>query len=136
MERTDRLVKKGNGLEAAIKDFSLQTLGGTDTTTALLSTSGNYLLVFAQNCRDVAEWREKYEEVRTAALQKGIPVLLVTADASEAATIFSGHSIVKGDATVIKTAARVVPTYFLMEGATVRKKIAGARVNIPADILP
>lgn len=136
VERTDRLVKKGNGLEAAIKDFSLQTLGGTDTTTALLSTSGNYLLVFAQNCRDVAEWREKYEEVRTAALQKGIPVLLVTADASEAATIFSGHSILKGDATVIKTAARVVPTYFLMEGGTVRKKLAGARVNIPADILP
>jgi hypothetical protein len=84
----------------------------------------------------VNEWKSKYEQVRTAALQKGIPVLLVTADASEAASIFSGHTIIKGDATVIKTAARVVPTYFLMEGATIRKKLAGARVNTPADILP
>jgi uncharacterized membrane protein YphA (DoxX/SURF4 family) len=136
VERTDRLVKKGNGLQAAIADFSLQTLSGNDTTTALLSGSGTYLLVLAQNCNQVNEWKDVYSKIHTAAKQKGIPVWLVTAESAAAEANFPGHQILKGDATVIKTAARVVPTYFLMEGATIRKKMAGARVNDLTDLLP
>jgi uncharacterized membrane protein YphA (DoxX/SURF4 family) len=136
VERTDRLVKKGNGLQAAISDFSLQTLSGTDTTSALLNGTGTYLLVLAQNCNEVKEWKDTYIAVREAAEQKGIKVFLVTAESAAAESIFAGHQILKGDATVIKTAARVVPTYFLMEGANIRKKLAGARVQSPSDILP
>jgi hypothetical protein len=90
----------------------------------------------AQNCNQVNEWKDVYSKIHTAAKQKGIPVWLVTAESAAAEANFPGHQILKGDATVIKTAARVVPTYFLMEGATIRKKMAGARVNDLTDLLP
>jgi len=136
VERTDRLVKKGNGLEAAIKDFSLQTLGGSDTTAALLNSHATYLLVFAQNFQQVERWKDRYNKVKAAAAQKGIPVILVTAEAGVAETLFPSDHLLKADATIIKTAARVVPTYFLMEGATIRKKMAGAAFDRPEAILP
>ena len=51
-----------------------------------------------------------------------ISIVLVTADAKTAAEKIQGIPILKCDATVMKTAARVTPTIFLMEGATIKGK--------------
>ncbi len=131
IDRKDKLVKKGNGLEAKIVDFNLQTLNGLDTTTELLGQPEPYILVMAKEMANVSVWRAGFERIVKAAGQKNIPVLLVTADASTASELFTNISILKCDATVIKTAARVVPTYFMMQKANIIDKIpytAEARV--------
>jgi hypothetical protein len=115
-------VKKGNGLQAAILDFSLQTLSGTDTTSSLLNSNSNYLLVLALNFDRVNDWKASFESVKAAAKQKGLALWLVTADATTAQQLFPGETILICDATVIKTAARVQPTFFWMQGANIQGK--------------
>ena len=124
VSRQDKLVKKGNGLQAKITDFSLQTVSGMDTTTAVLSQSGKYLLIMAKDMDHYQDWAPGFENVAKAAKLKNLSILMVTADADKAQTLFLHTPIVKCDATVLKTAARVTPTYFIMEGATVMTKIS------------
>ncbi|MES2332505.1 MAG: BT_3928 family protein [Bacteroidota bacterium] len=122
VDRHDKVVRKGNGLQPKILDFSLQTMSGTDTTAAVLGQSGKYLMVMARNLDDVADWSAGFEKIKQAAQQKNLPVLFVTADADKAAATFPNATVVKCDATVLKTAARVTPTYFIMQGANVLSK--------------
>lgn len=122
VNRKDLLVRKGNGLTARILDLSLQTLSGTDTTAELLAQTGKYLMVFARDFQHISQWMEGYEMITAAAKQAQLPVLLVTADAEAAQRLFQNATIVKCDATVMKTAARAIPTYFIMQGPTILSK--------------
>lgn len=124
VDRKDKLVKKGNGLQAKIVDFSLQSLSGNDTTAAVLSQTGPYIMVLAKDLNQVDQWAGGFETIARAAKQKNIPILFVTADADKAVSKLATATIVKCDATVLKTAARVAPTYFFMKGATVQDKIS------------
>ncbi len=122
VDRHDKVVRKGNGLQPKIMDFSLQTFSGTDTTAAVLGQPGNYIMVMAKDMDHVQDWSSGFEKIKQAAQQKNLPVLMVSADAEKAVTLFPNATIVKCDATVLKTAARVVPTYFIMQGANVLSK--------------
>lgn len=122
VDRSDKLVKKGNGLKAKIVDFSLQTPAGIDTTEAVFAQTNPYLLLFAKDFTTIAIWRPTFEKVAAACLQKKIPVLLVTADVGKAIELFPRIPVLKCDATVLKTAARATPTYFMMQGAVVKGK--------------
>ncbi len=122
--REDKLVKKGNGLQAKILDLSFQTISGADTTASVLSQEGNYLLVMAKDMDQVAEWQSGFEKIVTIARNKQMPILMVTADADKAGSLFPGMALVKCDATVLKTAARVNPTYFFMQKAVVKGKFS------------
>jgi uncharacterized membrane protein YphA (DoxX/SURF4 family) len=122
VDRHDKVVRKGNGLQPKILDFSLQTFSGTDTTAAVLGQAGNYVMVLAKDMDHAQDWAAGFDKIKQAAQQKNLPVLMVSADAEKAVTIFPNTTIVKCDATVLKTAARVVPTYFIMQGATVLSK--------------
>jgi len=124
VDRHDKLVRRGNGLQAKITDFSLQTLSGADTTAAIFNQTAPYILLFAKDMDHVKDWSAGFEKVSQAAQQKKIPVIIVTADADRTQTAFPGQTIVRCDATVLKTAARVTPTYFLMQGAVVIDKIS------------
>ncbi len=124
ISRVDKLIKKGNGLAPAIVDFSLQTLQGNDTTAAVFANTGNYIMVLAKDMDKVAAWRPAFDSVLLAARKKGLPVLLVTAEAEKAAARFYEIPILKCDAIVLKTAARVNPTFFLMKGAVIIEKRA------------
>ncbi len=124
VDRKDKLVKKGNGLQAKIVDFSLQTLSGNDTTAAVLSQTGPYIMVLAKDMDQVEKWSGGFETIARQAQQKNIPILIVTADADKAVSKLPNTTIVKCDATVLKTAARVTPTYFFMKGAEVLNKIS------------
>jgi hypothetical protein len=80
------------------------------------------LLVLALNFDHVNDWKASFESVKAAAQQKGLALWLVTADATTAQQIFPGETVLICDATVIKTAARVQPTFFLMQGANIQGK--------------
>ncbi|GAC1440794.1 MAG: DoxX family protein [Sediminibacterium sp.] len=128
MSRMDKLVKKGNGRQPAIIDFSLQSLLGTDTTAAVFAQTGNYILVLAKDMSDPNAWKPSVQVVIDAAKQKGMTIWLVTADAEKATALFKDIPVLKCDGTVIKTAARAVPTYFVMHGGTILAKYANADV--------
>ena len=124
LDRKDKLVKKGNGLQAKIVDFSLQSLSGTDTTAAVFAQTAPYIMVLAKDMEQADKWVGGFETVSRLAQQKNIPILIVTADADKAVAKFANTTVVKCDATVLKTAARVTPTYFFMKGAVVLNKIS------------
>jgi hypothetical protein len=126
IDRHDKLVKKGNGLQPKIVDFSLQTLDGADTTAGIFAQANPYILVMAKDMDHTADWMPGFEKIFRAAQQKNIPVILVTADAGKAVTIFKNIRVLKCDATVLKTAARATPTYFLMQQASVINKFSYA----------
>ncbi|HTF30218.1 MAG TPA: hypothetical protein VK625_15310, partial [Flavitalea sp.] len=122
----DKLIRKGNA-ETAIKDFTLQTVYGNDTTQAILDKPGYSLLLFVQNNYKKGPWTETLESVMTMASRKKIEGFLVTnisidalrADRPEAFTVFTPLLC---DATAIKTAARNNPTlYLLKQGIIINK---------------
>jgi uncharacterized membrane protein YphA (DoxX/SURF4 family) len=127
VNRHDKLIKKGNGLEPKIVDFSLMTLDGLDTTQEILGNPNPYILVMAQSMDKASEWGNGFETILKAATDKKIPVFLVTADAERAAELFHVVTILKCDATVMKTAARAVPTYMLMQQANIIDKFSYTR---------
>ena len=120
--REDKLAKKGNGLQAKILDLSFQSLSGNDTTQALLNQEGNYILLLAKDMDHVNDWKSGLTLISKLAKEKNMPVIMVTADADKAVAEFPTTTIVKCDATVLKTAARVTPTYFIMKKAVVLEK--------------
>ena len=124
VDRKDKVVKKGNGLVAKIVDFNLTTKSGTDTTAALFSNSKQYVLVFAKEMNGAESWKNEFQTIYKKLQAQNIDVILVTPEAERAASIFGNINIVTSDATVIKTAARVIPTYFLMQHAVIKEKVA------------
>lgn len=129
IDRKDKLIKKGNGLTAKIIDFTLQHLSGTDTTAAVFANTNPYVLVFAKDMNNAAEWSDKLDVLRKKWAAKNITVAIVTADTEKAVALFPGTTIIRCDATVIKTAARVNPTFFLMEGAKITNKLSLAKAD-------
>lgn len=121
VNRFDKLIRKGNSTPT-IADFSLRTVDGVDTTLAILNQPNNYILLFARDFSTVNEWKINFENIISTATKKNIPVYLVTADADKATELFKNITVLKCDATVMKTAARVNPTYFYMFQATIVNK--------------
>lgn len=127
VDRVDKLIRKGNATPK-ITDFSLRTMSGTDTTQAILATD-QYVLVFARTIEEVNDWAHQFEQVKTAAVKKKIPLFIVTAEPNKASQLFPTEIVLSADATVIKTAARVNPSFFLMRKAGVEEKCSYAHVN-------
>jgi len=128
VERYQKLVRPGTA-QAPITDFNLTSLNGTDTTTAVLDQANTYVLLFIKDA-GMAEkdWAKNAAEVEKVCQQKGIPFYAVTAtvEAAQQQLNRSNITFLKSDATVIKTAARVNPTYFIMKQARVLAKYANA----------
>lgn len=127
VRRYDKVVRKGNA-EPPIKDFSLNTLSGNDTTAAIMEQPGFTVLFFAKDVSTpVSAWANRFREIQTAAALRNIPVLLVTADATgmQRELTKAGVNapvILKCDAVAIKTAARTNPAlYILNQGNIVGK---------------
>jgi uncharacterized membrane protein YphA (DoxX/SURF4 family) len=128
IKRYDKLVRKGNA-EAAIKDFSLQTLYGNDTTQALLNQKGYYIFVFAKEvAKTNPSWNKEFDVALTFTKLKNIPVFFVTANSSQVQAYLQKNgldnavTILQCDATAIKTAARVDPTMYLLKKGTILNK--------------
>jgi uncharacterized membrane protein YphA (DoxX/SURF4 family) len=138
VDRKEKVVK-GNGMEAKIVDFSLQTLSGNDTTLQILNQPNSYIMLFAKDFSTVEQWHNKdFEEVLAKAKAASIPFFLVTPDKAKAVELFGNNpaiNILICDGTVVKTAARVNSTYLLMQQGYIRSKCSYldvAKMNISA----
>jgi uncharacterized membrane protein YphA (DoxX/SURF4 family) len=129
VDRKDIVVKKGNGLAAKIVDFNLTTRSGTDTTAALFANQKPYVLVFAKEMNGAENWKNEFQMIYKKLQAQNIDVILVTPEAERAAAMFGNINIFTADATVIKTAARVIPTYFLMQHAVIKEKVAAPCID-------
>jgi len=115
------LIRKGNATPKIV-DFTLQTINGADTTAVLFAQTQPYILLFAKELpKDKTVFSSTIFDVIKA---KHIPLFIVTAD-SDADKLYSNwFTVLKCDVTVIKTAARVNPTYLFMKGDTIIDKIS------------
>ena len=129
VDRVQELVRPGTAA-APISDFFLFGKNGEDTTQAVLSQEGTYIMLFSKNTAEAeGDWSKNAKAVSDAAASKNIPFFVVTAtidDAQKKLPKTANVRYLKGDATVIKTAGRVNPTYFVMKGATIVGKYANA----------
>src|SRR6478735_2624586 len=128
IDRTDKVVRKGNATPP-ISDFALFTLNETDTTAALLQSTDKYVLLFAKDFSRFDAWmNDDFNNYMQQLQQKQIHFYIVTADKQGAEKLIGNlpADFLLCDATVIKTAARVNPTYFVMHGADVVDKFSYA----------
>ena len=128
VSRYDKLVRKGNA-EPAIKDFDLTTGAGTDSTTAVLDARGYKLFIFMKEVLDYhPSWNKELSVVLTMARAKQIPVFFITGDYDNMMDwvarqgLTAQVTVLKCDATAIKTAARANPTLYLLKRGTILSK--------------
>jgi len=131
IDRNDKVVRKGNATPP-ITDFALFTLNDTDTTEALLHSNERYVILFAKDFSIFDKWmNDDFKNFLQQLQQKQMRFYIVTADKQNAEKIIGNlpAEILLCDATVIKTAARVNPTYFVMHGADIVDKFSYADLN-------
>ena len=126
VRRYDKLIRKGNA-ESSIKDFSLQTVYGNDTTQALLNEDRYQLFLFLKNGYTVGEWADVLSIVMTHAEKKNIDGFLVTnvpidGLRNDPPAAFMMLTPLRCDATAIKTAGRTNPTLYLVKKGTIIRK--------------
>ncbi len=126
IDRIDKVVRKGNATPP-IADFALFTLNETDTTDALLNSDDKYVMLFAKDFSAFDQWmNDDFKNFLLQLQEKQIHFYIVTADKQNAEKLIGNlpADFLLGDATVIKTAARVNPTYFFMHGANIIDKFS------------
>lgn len=128
IKRYDKLIRKGNA-EPAIKDFSLGTLSGNDSTLQILDRPGFKLLLFSRNFPETnPEWNKSFSVLDALSKAKNIPVYFITANRGEADAFLAANNLTAEipvftcDATAIKTAARADPTLYLLKKGTILNK--------------
>jgi hypothetical protein len=116
--RKEVVVTKGNGLVPAIVDFEITNLNGIDTTQALFATEIPYVLVLAGKIEADLPW----ENLLSSLHKKYKLVYVVTSDKAGAGQFLPKENILIGDITMLKTAARVWPSLFIMNGSNIMQK--------------
>ncbi|WP_207494018.1 BT_3928 family protein [Aridibaculum aurantiacum] len=138
VDRIQKLVRPATG-QAAIADFVLRNTQGGDITDSILNQQGQYIMLFVKDAGTAGKnWIEHASVVAKAAAAKGIPMYIVTATVTQVQSQLynvDNIHIVMGDATIIKTAARVNPTYFVMDGAFVKGKFANSNYEKVVEML-
>ena len=132
VDRKEKVIQKGSNNIPVINDYSLSTESGTDSTEAVLSTPGEYYLLYIKDLENYPEdWKGDADLLyRCFTHQKKI--FIVTAEIEKVKERFRHFKILLGvmptaifltcDATVLKTVARVNPTLYLMNGPVVKNK--------------
>ncbi len=125
VDRYQKTVKKG--FEPAIVDFGLQSLKGNDVTVAVLNQGNYYVMLLVNDFSDNEKWRNKdFDSLEAKLAAKHLPLFIVTSNKEKAIELFGANNknirILICDGTVIKTAARVNPTYFVMQLANIKDK--------------
>jgi uncharacterized membrane protein YphA (DoxX/SURF4 family) len=126
VRRYDKVVRKGNA-EPAIKDFSLTTVYGNDTTQALLQEDREQLYIFLKDGYEYGKWNDDLLAISAAAKQKNIATFLVTnvtglLQFGENANAPIPYVMLHCDAVAIKTAARANPVLMRVKGGTILNK--------------
>jgi len=143
VRRYDKLIRKGNAVPP-ISDFVIIAPSGADTTQALLGQPGRKLILFSRALpSDPSQWTwtDAIRDVLKAAKADTIPIVWVSSDAENLQSSLHdiglhGIPVMKGDGVAIKTAARVDPTLYLLDGSTIQGKWAHSDFRHAAEILP
>jgi len=132
IDRSDKIIRKGNATPA-ITDFALFALNGNDTTSAILNSTKYSVMLFAKDFENFPAWNNAdFRKLQSQLQQKQIPLFIITADKQNGETLFGNKqnvTVLLCDGTVIKTAARVNPTYFIMKGAGIINKFSYVDLN-------
>lgn len=140
VSRKDVIVEKGSNNEPPIKDFTLVSQDGTDSTESILTLDKNYFLFFVNNIgKSVNSWQNAFREVYSYAKDAGMPLTIVTSDPQGARRYFNEENhfdlpVMALDAVAFKTAARTNPELYLMHGPVIQNK--WGRVNLKKAIKP
>ncbi len=126
VKRSNKIVRKGNAIPK-IKDFSLTTFYGNDTTQALLNEDKYQLYLFLKNDYAAGQWLDVLNVVMKAAAKKDVQGFIVTSIPFETLrtnppNAFLAFTPLACDAVAIKTAARANPTLYLVKKGTVIDK--------------
>lgn len=127
VDRVQELIRPGTAT-APITDFILYGENGEDTTLAVLNQPSYYVMLLLKDADESEKsWNRNAENVSRICKHTNIPFYMVTATteaAKERLPATKNVQYLKCDATVIKTAARVNPTYFIMKEANIVGKYA------------
>jgi uncharacterized membrane protein YphA (DoxX/SURF4 family) len=128
VKRYDKLIRKGNA-EPPIKDFILISRYGTDTTSELLLQKGFKLFIFSKGiASQPQDWQKAFSVIFSFAKAKKLPMYFVTSDFETVDEwvnkneIAADLSVLKCDATAVKTADRSDPTLYLLKAGIVINK--------------
>lgn len=125
VSREDVLIRKGNA-EPAIKDFTLTDTSDVDVTTTIFSQEQSYILVLINELKDSTTAASYLpQNILSSWQQKQYKLYVATADVEHLDLLKSYPvTVLKCDATVLKTASRAKATYLLMNKATILNKVA------------
>ena len=136
IKRYDKLIRKGNA-EPEIKDFSLISASGNDSTQQILGRPGYQLMLISGSFPEVnPHWNKAFMLLYTLAKSKNIPVIVVTSNRPEAEALLGANALSNQiqlfgcDATAVKTAARADPTLYLLKKATILNKWSYANMDL------
>jgi DoxX len=136
IKRYDKLIRKGNA-EPEIKDFSLISASGNDSTQQILGRPGYQLMLISRSFpQSNPHWNKAFMLLYTLAKSKNIPVILVTSNRPEGENWLNANALNSGipvfgcDATAVKTAARADPTLYLLKKATILNKWSYANLDL------
>ena len=142
MSRKQLLIEKGKNNIPLINDFTLATASGTDSTEAVLSTQGEYYLLFVKDVNLISiDWVED-QRLAVVMMERGKQVFAVSSQRKNTEERF-GLLAIEGkklnipvltcDATALKTAARNNITLYLMNGPIVKAKWGGNDIEKALD---
>jgi uncharacterized membrane protein YphA (DoxX/SURF4 family) len=125
VKRYDKLVRQGNA-EPPIKDFVLVDANNNDSTEAILTAPGKLLILFSQGWDTT--WKKSIAELSQKATESNTRFIVSTASADMARQQVQ-VPVMQSDLVAIRTAARVDPTIYLLENATIIGKWALADMD-------
>ena len=130
VNRYDKLIRKGTG-GAKITDFNLTTQSGNDTTEAMLEIPKYVMVIRTPMHANFTKWHADLLSVRDYCTKNHISLFYITAQSGDETSLLAKENItvLKCDATIIKTAARVNSTYYLMNRSVVVNKFSDKNIN-------
>ncbi len=139
IKRYDKLIRKGNN-EPEIKDFSLISESGNDSTYQILERPGYLAMLISKSFPQInPHWNKAFMLLYTLAKSKNIPVIVVTSNKAEAGAWLKANNLdiplFGCDATAVKTAARADPTLYLLKKGTILDKWSYANLELVIPFL-
>lgn len=126
IDRKDKIVREGNATPP-ITDLAFYSDAGYDTTGSVLSEQKHSVWMFVKSFEQLSQIPENVNRLVQLCSKKNISFNLITPDKQAAANFTKnnpGVTILVCDAVVVKTAARAIPTFFLVQDGNILEKEA------------
>ncbi|MFT3901694.1 MAG: DoxX family protein [Niabella sp.] len=148
VDRYDKVVREGANNVPPIKTFVLLDAAGVDNAAKVLSDKHALILFMEDAATPLDDWRKSFSELYKRAVEKNIPVYVVTSrrtdiDKAFAGAPFKDAPIFEADRTMIRTASRANPTVYYLKDGTIAGKWsskhfdrARQKVEEAKDVLP